>query len=131
MSAPPSTPSREFATASSQSLCVWMPIRAELRASRSAFTMASTPRRISSGIEPPFVSQRTTQDAPAGRGQADLDRILRVARVAVEEVLRIEYQLVAHVDAIGDGLLDHGEVLTRRRFKDCRYLPRIALADEG
>ena len=65
MSAPATTPSSVLATASSQSLWVWIPTLAELPISRSAPRIASTPALIADGMLPPLVSQRTTQDAPA------------------------------------------------------------------
>src|SRR5690349_21203452 len=65
MSAPAITPSSELATASSQSLWVWMPTRAGLCASASAARTAATPLLTWSGRLPPLVSHSTTHDAPA------------------------------------------------------------------
>ena len=65
ISAPAITPASELATASSQSLCVWMPTRVWLPMPASALRTASTPCSIAAGWLPPLVSQSTTHDAPA------------------------------------------------------------------
>ena len=65
MSAPAAMPSMELATASSQSLCVWMPVPVLLPMEASRSITASTPARIFSGRLPPFVSHSTTHAAPA------------------------------------------------------------------
>ena len=69
MSAPAITPASEFATASSQSLWVWIPTRVGLPAPASAERSASTPSRMASGCEPPLVSHSTTHVAPARAAQ--------------------------------------------------------------
>ena len=58
--APACTASSVLATASSMSLCVWMPI------AQSTVEIASeTPSMIACGSDPPLVSHSVTVDAPA------------------------------------------------------------------
>src|SRR5450759_3496294 len=111
MSAPAITPSSALATASSQSLCVWMPIRTGPSRSASARRTASTPCLISAGMLPPFVSHRTTHDAPARAAARQTSSAYSESLAKPSEVLRIDYQLPAESVAVVHGFLFHRHVL--------------------
>src|SRR5207249_720605 len=101
MSAPAVRPSSELATASSQSLWVWMPTRAGLLAAASAERTARTPSRMAWGWEPPLVSHSTTHVAPARAARAPRGAERREARVF--EGLRREAREELLVLGVGAG----------------------------
>jgi hypothetical protein len=76
------------------------------------------------------VTQHNPGRPGASGGETDLERVLRVPREAVEEVLRIEDELPAEADPIGHGFLHHRQVLVGRGLQHGADLPRVALADQ-
>src|SRR5439155_1351234 len=130
ISAPAITPARELATASSQSLCVWMPTRVLLPMPASAVRTAFTPSSIASGWLPPLVSQRTTHDAPARRAEGGQPRVAeRLCREAGEQllVLRVRPREAAldivEAQAVEDA---RDALLVRGRERDGRTLRAVA-----
>lgn len=106
--APASTAASEFATARSQSLCVWIPTAAE-----SSLTTFRVMDATSSGMEPPLVSHRITTRAPASAAVHGLQGVLRIGLMPVEIVLRIEQHFAAGLDEQGNAFADHRQILVQ------------------
>ena len=109
MVAPARTAVSVLATASSLSLCVWMPIgRAELARDVRDRGFDFVRQR------PPLVSHRVRYVRAAALCSAQSsERVGRVVRVAVEEVLGVEHDLVDVLLEVADRVLDQLEVLLR------------------
>ena len=123
---PASIPAKAFATATSQSLWVWMPRRVGIG-------LAHHPDHLGDGAGEAAavrVAHRDPVGAGGGGGLHGRERVLAIGAEAVEEVLAVVDDLAPLLLEEGDAVRDHRQVLLEGRADDLGDVQGPGLADD-
>ena len=125
-SRPPSTAASVLATAQPVSLWQWIPTRPEVVETTSCTTSATQPGQHAAV----GVAERGHVGAGVVRRAQHLEGVVTVGAVAVEEVLGVEEDMLSLGDEVGDGVVDHRQVLGQGRPQGELDVARVRLGHQ-